>query len=73
MVEPALGISYELNDEVLPVSNGAPVRLRIERALGYKQPKYLHTIELVDDLSSFGRGKGGFWEDYAGYDWYAGI
>lgn len=65
-------LSYGLNDEVLPVSNGAPVRLRIERALGYKQPKYLHTIELVDDLSSFGRGKGGYWEDN-GYDWYGGI
>ncbi len=65
-------LSYGLNDEVLPVSNGAPVRLRIERALGYKQPKYLHTIELVDDLTPFGRGKGGYWEDN-GYDWYGGI
>lgn len=65
-------LSYGLNDQVLPVSNGAPIRLRIERALGYKQPKYLHTIELVDDLSPFGRGKGGYWEDN-GYDWYGGI
>lgn len=65
-------LSYGLNDQVLPVSNGAPIRLRIERALGYKQPKYLHTIELVDDLSRFGKGKGGYWED-TGYDWYGGI
>ncbi len=65
-------LSYGLNDAVLPVSNGAPIRLRIERALGYKQPKYLHTIELVDDLTPFGRGKGGYWEDL-GYDWYGGI
>nr|WP_314258166.1 molybdopterin-dependent oxidoreductase [uncultured Devosia sp.] len=65
-------LSYGLNDQVLPVSNGAPIRLRIERALGYKQPKYLHTIELVDDLSSFGKGRGGYWED-TGYDWYGGI
>lgn len=65
-------LSYGLNDQVLPVSNGAPVRLRIERALGYKQPKYLHTVELVDDLTPFGRGKGGYWED-VGYDWYGGI
>ncbi|MNL88016.1 Oxidoreductase molybdopterin binding domain protein [compost metagenome] len=57
---------------MLPVSNGAPIRLRIERALGYKQPKYLHTIELVDDLSPFGKGKGGYWPDQ-GYDWYGGI
>ncbi|QDZ11147.1 molybdopterin-dependent oxidoreductase [Devosia ginsengisoli] len=65
-------LSYGLNDAVLPVSNGAPIRLRIERALGYKQPKYLHTIELVDDLSPFGQGKGGYWPDN-GYDWYGGI
>jgi DMSO/TMAO reductase YedYZ molybdopterin-dependent catalytic subunit len=65
-------LSYGLNDQTLPVSNGAPVRLRIERALGYKQPKYLHTVELVDDLTPFGRGRGGYWEDN-GYDWYGGI
>lgn len=65
-------LSYGLNDQVLPVANGAPVRVRIERALGYKQPKYLHTIELVDDLSPFGKGKGGYWPDQ-GYDWYGGI
>ena len=65
-------LAYGLNDAVLPVSNGAPIRLRIERTLGYKQPKYLHTIELTDDLSSIGGGKGGYWEDN-GYDWYGGI
>jgi len=65
-------LSYGLNDQTLPVSNGAPIRLRIERALGYKQPKYVHTIELVDDLSPFGKGKGGYWPD-TGYDWYGGI
>lgn len=65
-------LAYGLNDEVLPVSNGAPVRLRIERALGYKQPKYLHTIELVDNFAGFGQGQGGYWPDH-GYDWYGGI
>lgn len=57
---------------VLPVSNGAPVRLRIERALGYKQPKYLHTVETVDSFAGFGQGQGGYWPDH-GYDWYGGI
>ncbi len=65
-------LAYGLNDQVLPVANGAPIRLRIERALGYKQPKYLHTVELVSSLAGFGLGRGGYWED-RGYDWYAGI
>ena len=64
--------AYGLNGGALPVENGAPVRVRIERALGYKQPKYVHTIELVDSFTQFGRGQGGYWEDH-GYDWYGGI
>lgn len=65
-------LAYGLNNKALPVSNGAPVRVRIERALGYKQPKYVHTIRAVDSLVGFGQGKGGYWEDN-GYDWYGGI
>jgi len=65
-------VSYGLNDETLPIANGAPIRVRIERALGYKQPKYVHTIEVVDSFARFYGGKGGYWEDN-GYDWYGGI
>jgi DMSO/TMAO reductase YedYZ molybdopterin-dependent catalytic subunit len=65
-------LAYGLNDKTLPISNGAPIRIRIERALGYKQPKYVHTIELVDSFARFGRGNGGYWEDH-GYEWYGGI
>ena len=65
-------LAYGLNNQTLPVSNGAPVRVRIERALGYKQPKYVHTLELVDNFAGFGQGNGGYWEDH-GYDWYGGI
>jgi DMSO/TMAO reductase YedYZ molybdopterin-dependent catalytic subunit len=65
-------LAYGLNNGVLPTSNGAPIRVRIERALGYKQPKYVHTIELVDSFLKFGQGQGGYWEDH-GYDWYGGI
>lgn len=65
-------LAYGLNNETLPVGNGAPIRVRIERALGYKQPKFVHTVELVDSFARFGQGQGGYWEDH-GYDWYAGI
>lgn len=64
--------AYGLNGGALPIANGAPLRIRIERALGYKQAKYVHTIELVDSFSRFGMGQGGYWEDH-GYDWYGGI
>ena len=65
-------LAYGLNGKALPVENGAPLRLRVERQLGYKMAKYVHTITLVDKLDAFGLGKGGYWED-RGYDWYAGI
>lgn len=66
-------LAFALNDRPLSVANGAPLRLRVERQLGYKQAKYLMAIEAVNSLSQIGGGKGGFWEDHAGYDWYAGI
>lgn len=64
--------AYRLNDAALPIANGAPLRMRIERKLGYKQPKYVHTIELVDSYATLMGGNGGYWEDQ-GYDWYGGI
>ena len=65
-------LAYALADEQLPVPFGAPLRVRIERQLGYKMAKYVHTIEVVDSFAKFGGGKGGYWED-RGYEWYAGI
>ena len=65
-------LAYEMNDAPLPVPHGAPVRLRVERQLGYKHAKYVMRLEAVNDLKGLGRGKGGFWED-RGYEWYAGI
>jgi DMSO/TMAO reductase YedYZ molybdopterin-dependent catalytic subunit len=66
-------LAWGLNDAVLPVENGAPLRLRVERQLGYKQAKYVERIEAVDDLSTIRGGKGGYWEDGAGYEWYGGL
>ncbi len=66
-------LAYQLNDETLPIENGAPIRLRVERQLGYKHAKYIMRIELVENFGHIEGGKGGYWEDSAGYEWYAGI
>jgi DMSO/TMAO reductase YedYZ molybdopterin-dependent catalytic subunit len=65
-------LAYALNGQPLDVAHGAPIRLRVERQLGYKQAKYVMAVEMVDRLDHIGGGKGGFWED-RGYEWYAGI
>ena len=65
-------VAHSLNGAPLPIRNGAPLRMRIERQLGYKHAKYLTGIDLVASLEGIGGGKGGYWED-RGYQWYAGI
>ncbi|KAB1071177.1 molybdopterin-dependent oxidoreductase [Methylobacterium planeticum] len=65
-------LAYDMNGQALPVSNGAPLRLRLERNLGYKQAKYVMRIEVVESFAHIGQGNGGYWEDQ-GYAWYAGI
>ena len=51
-------VAYSLNGAPIPIANGAPVRMRIERKLGYKQPKYVHTIEVVDGYAALRRRQG---------------
>ena len=65
-------LAYAMNDQPLGVPHGAPLRLRVERHLGYKQAKYLERIEAVASLDALHGGKGGYWPD-RGYEWYAGI
>jgi DMSO/TMAO reductase YedYZ molybdopterin-dependent catalytic subunit len=65
-------LAYEMNDQTLPVAHGAPLRLRVERQLGYKMAKYVMRVEAVAELATIRGGRGGFWEDL-GYEWYAGI
>ncbi len=65
-------LAWGMNGTDLPIANGAPVRMRVERQLGYKQAKYIRKITLVDDFKPFGNGNGGYWEDN-GYDWHGGI
>ncbi|MCD0502120.1 molybdopterin-binding protein [Bordetella petrii] len=65
-------LAYAMNGKSLPVAHGAPLRLRVERQLGYKQAKYLMRIEVVSSFDALWGGRGGYWED-RGYEWYAGI
>ena len=65
-------LAYDMNGKALTVPHGAPLRLRLERQLGYKMAKYIMRIELARTVADLHGGRGGYWED-RGYEWYAGI
>ena len=71
-LHPQTILAYDMNGSALPVGNGAPLRLRVELQIGYKNAKYIDRIELVDRLSMIGKGRGGWWEDFDRAPWYAG-
>jgi DMSO/TMAO reductase YedYZ molybdopterin-dependent catalytic subunit len=65
-------LAHAMNGAPLPIENGAPLRVRVERQLGYKMAKYIHRIEAVATLDGIQGGNGSYWAD-RGYEWFAGI
>jgi DMSO/TMAO reductase YedYZ molybdopterin-dependent catalytic subunit len=71
-LHPQTLLAYGMNGRDLPVPHGAPVRLRVERQLGYKSLKYLSKIDVTDRLDDIEDGTGAVGAAH-GYSWYAGI
>jgi DMSO/TMAO reductase YedYZ molybdopterin-dependent catalytic subunit/thiosulfate reductase cytochrome b subunit len=57
-------LAYDMNDEPLTYGHGAPLRLRNEVQLGFKQVKWLAGIEFVADFREVAGGHGGYNEDH---------
>lgn len=66
-------LAWAMNGSPVTVPHGAPLRLRAERHLGYKQAKYVVGMEAVESFAGIQGGQGGYWEDNVDYDWFAGI
>lgn len=62
-------LAYEMNGKPLPELHGAPLRVRNELELGFKQVKWVQAVEFVETFKKLGSGEGGFNEDneYYGY------
>jgi DMSO/TMAO reductase YedYZ molybdopterin-dependent catalytic subunit len=62
-------LAYDMNGRDLSVPHGAPLRLRVERQLGYKGLKYLQRLVVTNEFDD-----GGTKGDLAnGWSWYTGI
>ncbi len=72
-LHPQTILAWQLNGQPLDEARGAPVRVRVERQLGYKHAKFVMRIEARKTLAGVYGGKGGYWEDKSDYAWYAGI
>jgi len=62
-------LAYGMNGRDLPIPHGAPVRLRVERQIGYKSMKFLRRIVVTDKFDD--GGKDGNIQN--GWAWYTGI
>jgi DMSO/TMAO reductase YedYZ molybdopterin-dependent catalytic subunit len=68
-LHPQTILAYGMNGRDLPIPHGAPVRLRVERQLGYKSMKYLRRIVVAEEFDD--GGKQGNIQN--GWAWYTGI
>jgi len=65
-MHPQTILAYGMNDNPLPPTHGAPLRLYSPTKLGYKMTKYLVSLTFTAERP------GGYWEDQ-GYPWFAGV
>ena len=68
-LHPQTILAYGMNGRDLPVAHGAPLRVRVERQLGYKSMKYLRKIVVTDEFDDLGP----YGQLQNGWAWYAGI
>jgi thiosulfate reductase cytochrome b subunit len=57
-------LAYDMNGEPLSFGHGAPLRLRNEIELGFKQVKWIRGIDFVAHYSEIGSGFGGYNQDH---------
>uniref|UniRef100_Q07UE7 Oxidoreductase n=1 Tax=Rhodopseudomonas palustris (strain BisA53) TaxID=316055 RepID=Q07UE7_RHOP5 len=65
-LHPQTQMSFKFDDQILPRAYGFPMKIRVPTKLGFKNPKYVVSLEVTNDY------KGGYWEDQ-GYNDFSGL
>lgn len=69
VLHPQTILAYGMNGGDLPIAHGAPVRVRVERQIGYKSMKYVRRLVVADQFDD-GGASGSIQNGWA---WYNGI
>jgi DMSO/TMAO reductase YedYZ molybdopterin-dependent catalytic subunit len=64
-LHPQTQMTFKFDDKILPRAYGYPMKIRVPTKLGFKNPKYVISMEVTNDY------KGGYWEDQ-GYNSFSG-
>jgi DMSO/TMAO reductase YedYZ molybdopterin-dependent catalytic subunit len=64
-LHPQTQMTFKFDDKILPRAYGYPIKIRVPTKLGFKNPKYVISMEVTNDY------KGGYWEDQ-GYNDFSG-
>ena len=64
-LHPQTQMTFKFGNEILPTAYGYPMKIRVPTKLGFKNPKYVISMEVTNDY------KGGYWEDQ-GYNSFSG-
>ena len=59
-------MTFKFDGHILPTKFGFPLRIRIPTKLGFKNPKHVIGIAVLNNYT------GGYWED-RGYNWFSGL
>ena len=65
-LHPQTQMTFRFDGEILPVKFGFPMRIRIPTKLGFKNPKHVVGMAVLNNYT------GGYWED-RGYNWFSGL
>ncbi|HAO42858.1 MAG TPA: molybdopterin-binding protein [Afipia sp.] len=64
-LHPQTQMTFKFDNDILPRAYGYPMKIRVPTKLGFKNPKYVISLEVTNDY------KGGYWEDQ-GYNSFSG-
>jgi len=65
-LHPQTQMTFKFDDQILPTRLGFPLRIRIPTKLGFKNPKFVIGLAVLNNYT------GGYWEDQ-GYNWFSGL